>query len=176
VREGKATTSLDGVEIPIVFDVTVVAVSPQEAFDLAERNKSSMDYSVNFMELVDDGSGSNVEAGGNSGQYDVGHLDSRGSRSAAHEYGHLLNYFRQIVGDNDGGDDAMHANPTTESSSTMARNPGRVDPQTSRVNTRDIKRLNGGKAGDFTNATWMSTLGGKKANVGRRLDNHVNIE
>lgn len=76
-------------KVDVVFDVSVEAVTTEEAEGLAKDNK---DVSVNFMSL--DGTGTS-HVDGNSGEFNIEQLNDpqKGSSTAAHEYGHMLGYY-----------------------------------------------------------------------------------
>ena len=172
ITQEATATMFYGKNLPIVFDVQVEAVSPEEALSLAKRNQDAMDYSVNFMEIVDDGSGSQV-TGTNSGRFDIRDLELNGNTTGAHEYGHLLGYFRKEAlqqSNKEVRDDEFHADGLSEQKSIMARPLGstHLDLSKRRVTTTDIKRINKGKgAANFYNG---------KQRIGSVPDNNVNVQ
>jgi RHS repeat-associated protein len=72
----------------VVFDVSVEAISTEDADEMAKNNT---DLSVNFMGL----DGSESHARGNSGEFNPDELYKTGSTVAAHEFGHLLGYYNK---------------------------------------------------------------------------------
>ena len=145
--EGKGYGQIGKDAVDVVFDVSVEAVTTEQAESMAKDNKNT---AVNFMALINDGSGS--EALGNSGKYDVGQLDKNGSTTAAHEFGHLLGYnvpkgipTVQSPGavEHDNNNHACRSVPE-ESNFIMARIPG-ADHSQQRVNAIEYTRLGGGQ-------------------------------
>lgn len=144
--DGKGYGQIGTDAVDVVFDVTVEAVTTERADELAKDNK---DISVNFMALVNDGSGS--EALGNSGKYDIARLNEDGSTNAAHEYGHLLGYnvpkgipTMQSPGayEMDNDNHADRSNPE-EARYIMSRVHG-ADQSQRRVDAAEYSRLGGG--------------------------------
>jgi|GEM_PF-3716326 len=145
-----STGSYNDKAMKVVFDVSVEAVTPEKAEELAKDNK---DISVNFMALVNEdfsgfkyGASSSVPEGGNSGYYLISQLNNRGSTSAAHEFGHLLGYNSPKSGPFIKEDDENHANRSTEGNFIMARPLKNEDQNTQRrVNYAEAGRLNSGQ-------------------------------
>lgn len=72
----------------VVFNVSVEAVTTEEAENLAKGNENA---AINFMSL--DGTGTS-HVSGNSGEFNIAQLNDpeKGSTTAAHEFGHMLGY------------------------------------------------------------------------------------
>lgn len=144
--DGKGYGQIGKDAVDVVFDVSVEAVTTEQAESLAKDNEN---VAVNFMALVNDGSGS--EALGNSGKYDVGQLDKNGSNTAAHEFGHLLGYnvpkgisMMQSPGavEHDNDSHAWRSEPQ-EANYIMSRVHG-GDQSQRRVDASEYSRLGGG--------------------------------
>lgn len=169
------TTLYGSRTLEVKYEVNVVAVSVDEAKSLARNNH---DFSVNFM-LLSEKASSEVPSG-NSGTYNVKDLDNHGSTTAAHEFGHILNYINvgQVSTDVDArADNIWHANNETETGSIMARprtTDGKVDLSKRRVTTTDQKRINGGNGGNFDKVKTTGTGSGPTYNIGETPNNVIN--
>jgi RHS repeat-associated protein len=133
--------------IDVEFHIKVEVTDPVTAGIQVKENAEQRGMQDNWMEV---GIGGGSRAGKNTGYYDVEQLSKYGSTDGPHEFGHLLGYFRTILGD-DGGDDADHANGVTEPYSIMARPDGatKEDMSKRRVTQMDIRRLNHGRGGSW---------------------------
>lgn len=87
--DGKGYGQIGTNAVDVVFDVSVEAVTTDEADRMAADNKNT---AVNFMALVEGGGPFTEE---NSGKFDINQVenDGYGSTNAAHEFGHMLGYF-----------------------------------------------------------------------------------
>lgn len=88
-----------------------------------------------------------VPEGSNSGYLKIDQLNSRGTTTAAHEYGHMLGYYvdkkNSTTDDQTRNDDNNHAY-RSEKDYIMARPPGIEAYPNRRVHGEEFKRLNGG--------------------------------
>jgi RHS repeat-associated protein len=140
----------------VVFDVSVVGVSIDEARALAEENE---DASVNFMGL--DGTGTSyVRRGTNSGEFNVNQLESTKYTTAAHEFGHMMGYFVDKRHTWPGGDGRLHSEDgadthawTYERGFIMGRGAVVGDESQRRVNGEELLRINWGRGLHFKTNT-----------------------
>ena len=145
---GKGYAQVGTKNADVVFNVTVHAISLEQAEAMAPSNKNS---AINFMALLNDGKGS--KALGNSGRFDIADLDKYGTTTAAHEYGHLLGYHlekgfdkntnERILGQMDDEDHADRSN-SEERGYIMSRIHGGADHSKRRVHAIEYARLGGG--------------------------------
>jgi len=150
-ESAKAGGNNNGSMLNVVFDVSVEAVTTDQAEALAKDNKSA---SVNFVGLVNDDRVSEVMDGNNSAIMNVKELDNRGSTTAAHEFGHMLGYDVKKGNLNKDGtkdgiainqnDNDHHAWRQSEPYYIMSRS-FTVDASKRRVDPIEYGRLNGGK-------------------------------
>ena len=132
----------------IIFDVSVIGVSFDEASKLAADNE---DASVNFMGL--DGVRSYVTELTNSGEFNIDQLESSNYTVAAHEFGHLLGYYVDKRHTGPGGDGQLHREdgPRTHAWYGLERGfimgqgliPG--EEQLRRVHGEELMRVNWGR-------------------------------
>jgi RHS repeat-associated protein len=92
-NDAGGTMEIDGVEYSVQFEITGQAVTEDKAVELAEENGDNAQN--NFIRL-EDGSdlsekSSKMRRGGNSGYFITGEMNNKST--AAHEYGHSLNWF-----------------------------------------------------------------------------------
>jgi RHS repeat-associated protein len=170
-----------GADVNLSFDVTVKAVTYEQAAELAKENNHKMDYSVNFMELSST-KVSQVDNARNSGVYNMGDIYNRGSSTGAHEFGHLTGYFYSLAlkfPDNGNIDNEFHA-PSNETNDIMWRGLLLDRSEISwddalknrRVTPSFYNRINGGKG--FKEGWNHQNSGRPSLNMGYKPDNVVN--
>jgi RHS repeat-associated protein len=153
----KAYGEIGGNKANVVFDVTVSAVSIDEASDLAATNS---DVSVNFMSL--DGRGF-THTLGNSTELNVDDIKDPHSTTAAHEFGHLLGYYnksdRKTTVDDKIVYDEHHSNKDENFYMMSSNNPENGSGTKRRVDPEEYSRLGGGRSRRYNNDNGNPQIG-----------------
>jgi len=139
-----------GKMIDIEFYVSVDVVDPTQVAAAVKQNADGRGMKENWIEI---GNGGRTEMRNNTGRISVEHLNGYGTTTAAHEFGHLIGYFRKFLPGDEGDDNEFHANGFTEPYSLMARPTGAsADVYSNRRLTQmDIGRMNHGRGGNWHN-------------------------